>query len=94
MAMDNSVGITEGKGVKEDLKNNGKNTRKISLGWCGLHAGLRTKGSPGRFPVRAHGWAEDLVSSWERARGNQLVSLSYIDVPIPLFLPPFPSKNK
>ena len=39
----------------------------------GLNAGLQTKGSLVRFPVRAHTWVAGQVPSWEHARGTQLV---------------------
>ena len=40
------------------------------LVWLSLSAGLRTKRSPVRFPVRAHAWAAGQVPSWGHARGN------------------------
>ena len=36
----------------------------------GLSAGLQTKRSLVRFPVRAHAWVVGQVSSWWHARGN------------------------
>ena len=50
----------------------------------GLSAGLRTKGSPVGFPVRAHAWVAGQVPSRGRVRGN------HTDVSLPLFLLPFP----
>ena len=40
------------------------------LVWLSLSAGLRTKRSPVRFPVRAHAWAAGQVPSWGHAGGN------------------------
>ena len=57
----------------------------------GLSAGLQNRRSLVQFQVRAHTWVAGLVPSWGRARGNQLIHLSHIDVSLPLFLPPFPS---
>ena len=56
----------------------------------GLSTGLRTKGSPVRFPVRAHAWVVGQVPSRGYVRGNHtlmFVSLSF-SLPSPL------SKNK
>ena len=36
----------------------------------GLSAGLQTKGSPVRFPVRAHAWDAGQVPSWGHKRGK------------------------
>ena len=49
-----------------------------------IELGLRTKGSPVRFPVRARAWVMDQVPS-EGARERQ----THTDVSLPLFLPPF-----
>ena len=55
----------------------------------GLSAGLRTKESLVRFPVRAHVWVAGQVPSWGHVRG------SHIGVSLPLFVLPSPlSKNK
>ena len=46
----------------------------------GLSAGLQTKGSPGRFPVRAHAWVTGQVPSRRRMRGSHtmmFLSLSF-----------------
>ena len=56
----------------------------------GLSAGLRTKRSPVRFPVRAHAWVVGQVPSRGHTRGNHtlmFLSLSF-SLPSPL------SKNK
>ena len=53
----------------------------------GLSTCLWTKGSPVRFPVRAHAWVVGQVPSWERMHKRQ----PHIDVSIPLFVLPFPS---
>ena len=50
-----------------------------------IERGLRTKGSPGWFPIRAHAWVTGLVSSTGCARGNHTLMFPS------LFLPPFPS---
>ena len=51
-----------------------------SPSWCvsvDLSAGLQTKGSPVRFPVRAHAWVAGQVPSGRHARGNHtLIFLS------------------
>ena len=60
----------------------------------GLNAGLRTERSLVRFPVRACTWVAGQAPSGVGMRGNQWVYLSHIDVSFPLFLSPFPSKNK
>ena len=57
----------------------------------GLSAGLWTKGAQVQFPARAHAWVAGQVSSWGRARGNQSMFLSNINVSPAPFLP---SKNK
>ena len=52
----------------------------------GLSAGLQTKGSPVRFPVRVHAWVADQVP------GSGLCEREpYTDISLPLFLSPFPS---
>ena len=57
----------------------------------GLRAGLQTKRSPVRFPLRAHAWVAGQVPNLGRVRGNHSLHLSNIDVSLPLFLLPFPS---
>ena len=47
---------------------------------CGLSAGLWTKGSPVRFPVRAHAWVVGRVPSRGRLRGTRSTYQSPIDV--------------
>ena len=43
----------------------------LQLVWLsGLSANLQTKGSPVRFPVRAHAWVAGQVPSKEHERGN------------------------
>ena len=55
-------------------------------------AGLQTKRSPVRVPVRAHAWVVGRVPGWGHARGNWSMFLSHIDVSLllspspPLFL--------
>ena len=56
-----------------------------------LSAGLQTKRSLVKFPVRAHAWVLGQVPRWGDVRGNQSMYLLHIDVSLPLFLPPFPS---
>ena len=56
-----------------------------------LSAGLWVERSLVWFPVRTHAWIAGQVPSWGCVRGNQLVSLSLMDVYLPLFLLPFPS---
>ena len=54
-----------------------------------IEYGLRTKGSPVQFPVRAHAWVADQVPSGGHVRGNRtLMFLSSFSLPFPL------SKNK
>ena len=67
--------------VKPGLKNP---IQKPSLPWlawlCGLTAGLRTKESPVRFPVRAQAWVVGQVPSRGCARGYltlMFLSLSF-----------------
>ena len=66
--------------------------KKESPGWCGsgLSAGLWIKGSPVRFPVRAHAWVAGQVPGEGYTRGNHtLMFLSHsFSLPSPL------SKNK
>ena len=55
-----------------------------------IERGLRIKGSPVQFPVRAHAWVADQVPGGGHVRGNHtlmFLSLSFS------FLSPF-SKNK
>ena len=53
----------------------------------GLSAGLRTKGSPVQFPVRAHAWVVSQVPSRGRARCNHtLMFLSLSSPSFPLSL--------
>ena len=55
-----------------------------------IESGLRTKGSPVRFPVRAHAWVAGQVPSGGHVRSNHtlmFLSLSF-SLPSPL------SKNK
>ena len=37
-----------------------------------------------RFPVRAHAWVAGQVPIWGRARGNQSMYFSHINVSLPL----------
>ena len=61
-------------------------TMMPGLVWfSGLSAGLRTKGSPVRFPVRTHAWVVGQVPSRGCARGNHTLTF------LSLFLLPFPS---
>ena len=57
----------------------------VCLPWLvwlsGLSAGLRTKGPPVQFPVRAHAWVVGQVPTRGLTRGNHTL----------MFLPPFPS---
>ena len=49
------------------------------LVWLGgLSAGLRTKGLPVRFPVRAHTWVVGQVPSGEHTRGNHTLMFTYL----------------
>ena len=52
----------------------------------GLNAGLQTKGSLVRFPIRAHAWVAGQTPSREHARGNH--TLMFLSLSLPL------SKNK
>ena len=52
----------------------------------GLSAGLRSKGSPVRFPVRAHAWVTARVPCGGHAGGNHTLLF--------LLSSPFPSVNK
>ena len=54
----------------------------------GLSAGLRTKGSLVRFPVRAHAWVAGKVPSRGRVRSNHKLMFLSPSFPSPL------SKNK
>ena len=65
--------------------------RQPWLVWLsGLSAGLQTKGSLDRFPVRAHAWVVGQVPSRGGARGNH--TLMFLSLPFSL---PSPlSKNK
>ena len=47
----------------------------------GLSEGLQTKGSPVRFPVRAHAWVAGQVPSRGRVRGNH--TLMFLSLPFP-----------
>ena len=51
-----------------------------------IECGLRTKGSPVQFPVRAHAWVVGQVPSGGHVRSNH--TLMYLSLPCPL------SKNK
>ena len=56
----------------------------------GLVTSLRTKGSPVRFPVRAHAWVAGWVPSGEHVRGNHTLMFLFLS-----FSFAFPvSKNK
>ena len=55
-------------------------TKPWLVWFSGLSAGLQTKGSLARFPVRAHAWVAGQVPSWGCARGNHtlmFLSLSF-----------------
>ena len=41
-----------------------------------------------KAPCQAHGWVADQVPGGGRARGNQLMHLSCVDVSLPLLFPP------
>ena len=56
----------------------------------GLSAGLRTKGSPVRFPVRAHAWVAGPVPSRGHTRGNHTLMF----LPLSFYLLSPLSKNK
>ena len=49
----------------------------------GLSAGLRTKGSPVWFPVRAHAWVVGQVPSREQARGNHTLMFLFLSFSLP-----------
>ena len=54
------------------------------LGWLsGLSAGLQTKGSLVRFPVRAHAWVSDSVSSRGHARGTHTLMFLFLSFSLP-----------
>ena len=71
-----------------------KTLRMIVLPWLvwlrGLSAGLRTKGSPVQFPVRAHAWVVGQDLSRGRVRGNHTLMFLFLPLPHSLHL----SKNK
>ena len=48
--------------------------------WLG--AGLRTKGSPVQFPVRAHAWVVGQVPSRGRTRGNHTLLFLFLSLKI------------
>ena len=56
----------------------------------GLSAGLRTKGSPVRFPVGAHAWVAVQVPSGGHVRGNRTLMFLSLSFSLPSSL----SKNK
>ena len=57
---------------------------RLWLVWLsGLSAGLRTKGSPVRSPVRAHAWVAGQVPGGRHVTGNHTWMF------LSLFLPPF-----
>ena len=60
------------------------NLQNIMLPWqvwlSRLSAHLQTERSLVQFPVKAHAWVMGQVPSWGRARGNQWMFLSLIDV--------------
>ena len=72
-----------------------KTKQNKTLPWLvwlsGLNAGLSTKRSLVRFPVRAHAWVVGQAPRWGRAGGKLSMYLSHIGVSLPLLLPPFPS---
>ena len=56
-----------------------------SLVWpSGLKGGLKTKGSPVRFPVRTHAWVVGQVPSWGRSRGNHTLMFLSLSPSLPL----------
>ena len=69
--------------------------KPIILPWLmrlsGLSAGLRTKGLQVWFPVRVHAWVACQLPRWGRAKGNQSMFLSYMNVSLP---PSLLSKDK
>ena len=52
----------------------------------GLSTGLRTKGSPVRFPVRAHAWVSGQVPSRGPARGNHALMFLSLSFSLPFHL--------
>ena len=50
----------------------------------GLSAGLRTKGLPVQFPVRAQAWIAGRVPSWGHVRGNH--TLMFLSLSLSLHL--------
>ena len=52
----------------------------------GLSAGLQTKASPVRFPVRAHAWVVGQVPSYGHVRGNYTVMFLFLSSSFPLSL--------
>ena len=52
----------------------------------GLSAGLRTKGSPVQFPVRAHAWVAGQVPSRGNMRGNHTLMFLFLSFSLPLSL--------
>ena len=60
------------------------------LAWLGgLSASLQTKRLPVRFLARAHAWVAGRGPGWGSARSTRSMFFLYIDVSLPLFLPPF-----
>ena len=62
--------------------------------WFESHPVLNIKRWQVQFPVSVHAWVAGQVPSLGCAKGNQKMYLWHIAVSPPLFLPPFPSKNK
>ena len=54
--------------------------------FSGLSAGLRSKGSSVRFPVRAHAWVSGQVPSWGHERGNHTLMFLSLSPFLPLCL--------
>ena len=60
------------------------NTSPWLVWLSGLSAGLQTKRSLVRFPVRAHAWVVSWAPSWGRVRGSPSMYLSHSDVSLSL----------
>ena len=71
------------------IKKKKKNLQAWLVWLSELSAGLQTKGSVVRFPIRAHAWVAGQVPSRGRMRGNHSLML----LPLSFSLPSSLSKN-
>ena len=77
-AIDVSLSLPLPRNLPLSLKKKKEKKRSWLLWLSELSSDLQTKGSPVRFPVRAHAWVVGQVPSRGHVRGNHTLMFSYL----------------